>query len=104
MTLRSGGNAPRQYVFDYALNDWSLTHSSGVEERKEREIADGRAAYIKNETIAADGTLLSRKVKNYSYESWGFAMTNKVEGFDGVTDTTEWTYYTSGNGKGQVKT
>ena len=36
--------------------------------------------------------------------SWGFAMTNKVEGFDGVTDTTSWTYYTSGNGKGQVKT
>ncbi len=31
-------------------------------------------------------------------------MTNKVAGFDGVTETTEWTYYTSGNGKGQVKT
>ena len=31
-------------------------------------------------------------------------MTNRVEGFDGVTNVTEWTYYTSGNGKGQVKT
>ena len=31
-------------------------------------------------------------------------MTNRVEGFGGVTDTTSWTYYTSGNGKGQVKT
>ena len=104
VTLKSGDNDPRRYVFDYALGDWSMTRSSGVEERKEREVADGRAAYIKNETIAADGTLLSRKVKNYSYESWGFAMTNRVEGFDGVTNVTEWTYYTSGNGKGQVKT
>ena len=104
VTLKSGDNDPRRYVFDYALSDWSMTRSSGVEERKEREVADGRAAYIKNETIAADGTLLSRKVKNYSYESWGFAMTNRVEGFDGVTNVTEWTYYTSGNGKGQVKT
>ena len=104
VTLKSGGSDPRRYVFDYALGDWSMTRSSGVEERKEREVADGRAAYIKNETIAADGTLLSRKVKNYSYESWGFAMTNRVEGFDGVTNVNEWTYYTSGNGKGQVKT
>ena len=104
VTLKSGGSDPRRYVFDYALGDWSMTRSSGVEERKEREVADGRAAYIKNETIAADGTLLSRKVKNYSHESWGFAMTNRVEGFDGVTNVTEWTYYTSGNGKGQVKT
>ncbi len=57
-----------------------------------------------NETFAADGTVLSRKVKNYQWMSWGFAMTNRVEGFGGVTDTTTWTYYTSGNGKGQVKT
>ena len=104
VTLKSGSGEPRRYVFDYALGDWSMTRFSGVEERKEREVADGRAAYIKNETIAADGTLLSRKVKNYSHESWGFAMTNRVEGFDGVTNVTEWTYYTSGNGKGQVKT
>lgn len=104
VTLKSSGSDQRRYVFDYALGDWSMTRSSGVEERKEREVADGRAAYIKNETIATDGTLLSRKVKNYSYESWGFAMTNRVEGFDGVTNVTEWTYYTSGNGKGQVKT
>ena len=104
VTLKSGDNDPRRYVFDYALSDWSMTRSSGVEERKERFVDDGRAAYIKNEVVAADGTLLSRKVKNYAYESWGFAMTNRVEGFDGVTYTTEWTYYTSGNGKGQVKT
>ena len=104
VTLKSGDNDPRRYVFDYALSDWSMTRSSGVEERKERFVDDGRAAYIKNEVVAADGTLLSRKVKNYAYESWGFAMTNKVEGFGGVTDTTSWTYYTSGNGKGQVKT
>ncbi len=47
---------------------------------------------------------MSRSEKNYTWESWGFALTNKVEGFGGVTNVTEWTYYTSGNGKGQVKT
>ena len=104
VTLRKGGGDPVSYVFDYAMSDWSLTRPSGVQERKERAIASGKSAYIKNETVAPDGTLLSRKVKNYKWMSWGFAMTNKVEGFDGVTDTTTWTYYTSGNGKGQVKT
>ena len=104
VTLRRGGNDPMRYVFDYAMGDWSLTRPSGVEDRKEREISDGGAAYIRNETIAADGAVLSRKVKNYQRMSWGFAMTNRVEGFGGVTDTATWTYYTSGNGKGQVKT
>ncbi len=47
---------------------------------------------------------MSRSEKNYKWESWGFAMTNRVEGFDGLTNITTWTYYTSGNGKGQVKT
>ena len=59
VTLKSGGSDPRRYVFDYALGDWSMTRSSGVEERKEREVADGRAAYIKNETIAAKNLFLS---------------------------------------------
>ncbi len=104
VTLRKGGGDPVSYVFDYAMSDWSLTRPSGVQERKERAIASGKSAYIKNETVAPDGTLLSRKVKNYKWMSWGFAMTNRVEGFGGVTDTTTWTYYTSGNGKGQVKT
>ena len=104
VTLKSGDNEPKRYVFNYAFSDWSLTHSSGREERKERDVLDSVAAYIKNETVAADGKVLSRKVKNYKYESWGYVMTNRVEGFGGVTDTTSWTYYTSGNGKGQVKT
>ena len=104
VTLKSGDNDPKRYVFNYAFNDWSLTHASGREERKERDVLDSVAAYIKNETVAADGKVLSRKVKNYKYESWGYAMTNRVEGFGGITDTTSWTYYTSGNGKGQVKT
>ena len=104
VTLGKGDGDSARYVFDYAMSDWSLTRPSGVQERKEREISDERAAYIRNETIAPDGTLLSRKMKNYKWMSWGFAMTNRVEGFGGVTDTTTWTYYTSGNGKGQVKT
>ena len=104
VTLRSGGDEPQTYVFDYAFDDWSLARPSGVEERKERMVADERAASIKKEVVSPAGGMLSRTVKNYKWEPWGFAMTNRVDGFGGVTDTTEWTYHTSGNGRGQVKT
>ena len=99
-----GGDEPRCYVFDYVMGDWSLTRPSGVEERKERVIDDERAAQVLENTFSAAGVRLARSEYNYKWESWGFAMTNRVEGFGGVTDTTTWTYYTSGNGKGQVKT
>ena len=99
-----GGGEPRCYVFDYVMGDWSLTRPSGVEERKERVIDDERAAQVLENTFSAAGVRLARSEYNYKWESWGFAMTNRVEGFGGVTDTTTWTYYTSGNGKGQVKT
>ncbi len=104
VTITSGGNEAKRYVFDYLFDDWSLTRPSGVEERKERAVEDEKSAYIKNEVLSPSGELLSRTLKNYKWESWGFAMTNKVEGSGGVTETTEWTYYTSGNGKGHVKT
>ena len=99
-----GGSEPRCYVFDYVMGDWSLTRPSGVEERKERVIDDERAAQVLENTFSAAGVRLARSEYNYKWESWGFAMTNRVEGIGGVTDTTTWTYYTSGNGKGQVKT
>ncbi len=104
VTVASGGNDPRRYVFDYVFDDWSLTHPSGTEDRKERKIDDERSAQLLEGAYSASGVRLSRAEYNFKWESWGFAMTNRVEGFDGVTDTTEWTYYTSGNGKGQVKT
>ena len=104
VTIRKGGGEPLRYVFDYAMNEWSLTRPSGMQERKECIIADGRAAQITKTDVSSSGEVLAKKVKNYKWMSWGFAMTNRVEGFDGVTDTTTWTYYTSGNGKGQVKT
>ena len=93
-----------RYVFDYVLDDWSLTHPSGVVERKERMVDDERSAQLLEGTYSASGARLSRTEYNYKWESWGFAMTNRVEGFDGLTNITTWTYYTSGNGKGQVKT
>ena len=104
VTIRKGGGDPMRYVFDYAMNEWSLTCPSGMQERKECLIADGVGARITKTDVSSSGEVLAKKVKNYKWMSWGFAMTNKVEGFDGVTDTTTWTYYTSGNGKGQVKT
>ena len=104
VTVRKGGGDIKRYIFDYAMGDWSLTRPSGLEERKERYIADERDARIIENAVSASGVRLSRTESNYKWESWGFAMTNRVEGFGGVTDTTTWTYYTSGNGKGQVKT
>ena len=104
VTIRKGGGDPLRYVFDYAMREWSLTRPSGLEERKECFIDDERAAQVNKTDVSPSGEVLAKKVKNYKWESWGFAMTNRVEGFGGVTDTTTWTYYTSGNGKGQVMT
>ena len=104
VTIQKGGGEPMRHVFNYAMGDWSLTRPSGMEERKECFIADERAAQVTKTDISRSGEVLAKKVKNFKWESWGFAMTNRVEGFGGVTDTTSWTYYTSGNGKGQVKT
>ena len=104
VTQRKGGGETKRYVFDYAMGDWSLRRPSGMEERKERYIADEKDAKVIEESISSAGVRLSRTEYNYKWESWGFALTNKVEGFDGLTNITTWTYYTSGNGKGQVKT
>ena len=42
---RRGDSEPEEYVFDYMMDDWSMRKPSGVEERKERMIADERAAH-----------------------------------------------------------
>ena len=104
VTLRKGGGGEQRYVFDYLFNDWSLTRPSGMMERKESYIDDERAAQVVKTDLSSSGSMLAKTVKNYKWESWGFAMTNRVEGFDGLTNITTWTYYTSGNGKGQIKT
>ncbi|MBQ6339282.1 MAG: RHS repeat protein [Kiritimatiellae bacterium] len=104
VTTQSGDADPLRHVFDYAMGDWSLTRPSGVEERRERYVADERAAQVVHTTVSASGAVIERTERNYKWEPWGFAMTNRVDGFGGVTDTTEWTYHASGNGRGQVKT
>ena len=99
---RNGGDA-KTYVFDYVMGEWSLARESGVKEEKERQMQDKVRAQIVKAVKSKDGELLARTEMNFKWMSWGFAPTNRVEGFGGVTDTTTWTYYTSGNGKGQVK-
>ena len=103
MTVKRGGGDAQRYVYDYVMGDWSLMRPSGTEERKERYIDDERSAQVVKAILSPAGVCMSRSEKNYKWESWGFALTNKVEGFDGLTNITTWTYYTSGNGKGQVK-
>ena len=104
VTVQNSGGEKLRYVFDYAMGDWSLTRPSGAQEQRERYISDEEAAKIVTSYVSSKGECLERTEYNYKWESWGFAVTNKIEGFGGVADTTSWTYYTSGNGKGQVKT
>ena len=81
---RRGDNEPEEYVFDYMMDDWSMRKPSGVEERKERMIADERAATLIKDVRGPGGSRLSRRESNYKWESWGFAMTNRIEGFGGA--------------------
>ena len=104
VTLRRGDAEARTYVFDYARGDWSLTRPSGVQEVKDRMVEDSKAARTVKEVRSAAGERLSRRELNYVWESWGFAATNRVEGFGGVTETTAWTYYRTGGGRGQIAT
>ena len=104
VSIRSGAADPNVYVFDYIRGDWSLTRPSGVQEQKERTITDTKSARVVKEVLSSSGEMLSRKEMNYKWESWGFAMTNCIEGFGGVTDMTSWTYVTAGNGKGRIAT
>ena len=104
VTLKTGESEARTYIFDYVMGDWSLKRPNGVEERKERIVADGRAAFLSKTVVSPSGERLARAEMNYKWESWGFAMTNKVEGFGSTTRTTSWTFWTSGGGKGKLKT
>ena len=97
------GAAPERYVFDYAGGEWTLAAPSGVRSVKEREQTDEDRARIRRRDYAADGTLLAQTVDAYAWTSWGFARTNRVEGFGGVTRTTAWTYVLSGTGRGNVR-
>ena len=103
VTLRTGGGEPRGYVFDYAAGDWSLTRPDGVRDLKDRTATDSEAARLASEVRAPTGELLSRTVMHYRWEPWGYAMTNRVEGFGGVTRTTSWDYVAVGDGKGRVR-
>ncbi|MGN0855508.1 MAG: hypothetical protein ACI4R9_08320 [Kiritimatiellia bacterium] len=102
--LRKGEKDPETYLFDYVRGDWSLTRPSGAEERRDRTIRDSECARTIKEIYSPSRELLSSDEYNYVWRDWGFAATNHVEGFGGTTRTTSWEYYTSGNGKGQVKT
>ena len=103
VTVATGGGEPQVYTFDYLMGEWSLVRPSGLKEEKERYVRDMAEAQIVKTVKSASDEILSRRESNFKWESWGFAMTNRVEGFGGVTDTTSWTYYTGGNGKGQVE-
>ncbi len=104
VTFRRGEAEPEVSVFDWRQGDWSMTRASGVSEIRERSVVDSKEARTVKESRSRTGEPMARSEYNYVWKSWGFAATNHVEGFGGVTRTTSWTYVTSGNGKGQVKT
>ena len=103
VTFRRGEAEPDVSVFDWRQGDWSMTRASGVSEIRERSVVDSKEARTVKESRSRTGELMARSEYNYVWKSWGFAATNHVEGFGGVTRTTSWTYVTVGNGKGQVK-
>ena len=104
VTVKTGDQEAKKYIFNYAMGDWELIRPNGVKEVKDRMIAEEIAARLSKAVISASGKLMSKAVMTYKYESWGYAMTNKVDGFDGVERNTSWTYFTSGGGKGKLKT
>ena len=104
VTVKTGDQEAKKYIFNYAMGDWELIRPNGVKEVKDRMIAEEIAARLSKAVISASGKLMSKEVMTYKYESWGYAMTNKVDGFDGVERNTSWTYFTSGGGKGKLKT
>ena len=104
VTVKTGDQEAKKYIFNYAMGDWELIRPNGVKEVKDRMIAEEIAARLSKAVISASGKLMSKAVMTYKYESWGYAMTNKVDGFDGVVRNTSWTYFTSGGGKGKLKT
>ena len=104
VTVKTGDQEAKKYIFNYAMGDWELIRPNGVKEVKDRMIAEEIAARLSKAVISASGKLMSKAVMTYKYESWGYAMTNKVDGFDGVERNTSWTYFTSGGGKGRLKT
>ena len=103
VTFRRGEAEPEVSVFDWRQGDWSMTRASGVSEIRERSVVDSKEARTVKESRSRTGELMARSEYNYVWKSWGFAATNHVEGFGGVTRTVSWTYVTDGNGKGQVK-
>ena len=104
VTLRSGDDDPKTYLFDYVRGDWSLTRPSGMREMRDRSVKDSSVARTVKEDYSRDGELLARSEYNYVWKSWGFAATNRIEGLGDATRTTEWTYVNSGGGKGRVAT
>ena len=103
LTVQNSGGEKLHYVFDYGMGDWSLTRPTGAQEQRERYMSDEEAAKIVTSYVSSKGERLECTEYNYRWESWGFAVTNKIEGFGGITDTTSWTYYTSGNGRGRSR-
>ena len=64
---------------------------------------DELAAWTRKRDFAPDGTLMAQEESRYVWTDWGFARTNKVEGFGGATRATSWDYVMSGPAKGSVR-
>ena len=102
VTLKSGSADPVPYAYEFADGDWTLTHVSGRKEVKTKQVAESVGARITKSDYDADGRQLTYSCKNYRSFEWGFSMTNKLEGCNGVTNEIQWTYVASGSGKGLV--
>ena len=102
--VKKGSGAERRWLFEYGFRDWMLTHPSGLRDSREIHVKDEWAAKLFAKKYLG-GDVYASTIAEYAWmRDIGFVMTNRVEGFDGATDTTSWTYNASGNGKGYVAT
>ena len=102
--VKKGSGAERRWLFEYGFRDWMLTHPSGLRDSREIHVKDEWAAKLFAKKYLG-GDVYASTIAEYAWmRDVGFVMTNRMEGFDGATDATSWTYNASGNGKGYVAT
>ena len=103
VTLRKGGASALKYEYTYVNGDWTLVNPDGVVEQKDIYYGDDEdTAQLMHVTRDSAGHVLRQTDYRFVSKSWGFAATNRVEGFGSATRSTSWTYVGSGAAIGKV--
>ncbi|NLE42932.1 MAG: hypothetical protein GX615_14050, partial [Lentisphaerae bacterium] len=103
VTLKKGGADALRYDYAFVNGEWTLVRPDGVVDQKEIYYSDDEQTAQMVKTVKdASGAVQRRTVDAFSFESWGYAKTNQVDGFGTATRTTSWTHVMSGPAKGRI--